>query len=149
MNSSSSPISIDLIMEILSSLPSKSVARFHCVSKLWASMLASSYFKELFRTKSLAKPRLLFAIVKKDKWRFFSLPQLHNPYEKSSSTLVAAAEFHVKFPRKILHNSNRLYFAHGYASGLIYFKGASADDRLVICNPNTGGYAVFIEERYD
>ncbi|XP_019085401.1 PREDICTED: F-box protein At2g15640-like [Camelina sativa] len=39
---SSSPISIndDLILEILSRLPSKSIARFRCLSKQWASMLS-------------------------------------------------------------------------------------------------------------
>ncbi|XP_023641931.1 F-box protein At2g23160-like [Capsella rubella] len=148
--SSSSLISIndDLILEILSRLPSKSVARFRCVSKLWASMLCSLYFKELFLTRSSAKPRLLFAIVEnfgkggsKGVWRFFSLPQLLNPYSKSSS-LVAAAEFHLKFPMLIYHNTNRLYFQHGYNSGLVYFYGAHYDNRCVICNPNTGGYTL-------
>ncbi|XP_010423874.1 PREDICTED: F-box protein At2g15640-like [Camelina sativa] len=145
MNSSSALISIDLIKEILSRLPSKSVARFRCVSKLWASMLVSPYFKELFRTRSLAKPRLLFTIVEHDKCRFFSLPQLHNPYEKSSSTLLAAAEFHVKFPRKILrinHLTNLKYFSCGYASGLLYMYGDRYQARPVICNPITGRYAI-------
>ncbi|XP_020883080.1 F-box protein At2g23160 [Arabidopsis lyrata subsp. lyrata] len=141
---SSSPISIDLIQEILSRLPLKSVARFHCVSKLWASVLDSPYFKELFLTRSSAKPRLLFATIEDGVWRFFSLPQLQNPYEKSSS-LVPAAEFHVKFPpnnMRIGHNKDQRYFQYGYASGLIYLNGDSDDDRPVICNPNTGEYAI-------
>jgi len=92
-------------MEILSRLPLKSLARFHCVSKLWASMFGSPYFKNLFLTRSSAKPRLLFALVEKGDvkeescgvWSFFSSLQLDNLYEESSSTLVAAAEFHGKF----------------------------------------------------
>ncbi|CAA0355176.1 unnamed protein product [Arabidopsis thaliana] len=83
-------------------LPSKSVARFRCVSKQCASMFASPYFKKLFQTRSSAKPSLLFAIadygIEEDySMKFFSSPQLENTYEKTSSTLVAAAEFHVKF----------------------------------------------------
>ncbi|XP_023641928.1 F-box protein At2g23160 [Capsella rubella] len=140
---SSSLISIndDLILEILSRLRSKSVAKFRCVSKLWASMLCSPYFKELFLTRSLAKPRLLLAIVEKGVWRFFSLPQLLNPYEKSSN-LVAGAEFHLKFPRLIYHIRNLRYFQHGYNSGLVYFYGSRYDNKCVICNPNTGGYTL-------
>ncbi|CAL9248879.1 unnamed protein product [Arabidopsis halleri] len=151
MNSSSS-LTNDLIMEILSRLPSKSVAKFRCVSKRWASMFASPYFKELFMTKSSAKPRLLFAIAenrtleKEDcVWSFFSSPQLENPYEKSSSTLVAAAEFHVKFsPDGLLINyyGDIKYFSIGYASGLIYIYGNRYQARPLICNPNTGRYAI-------
>ncbi|EOA37753.1 hypothetical protein CARUB_v10012576mg [Capsella rubella] len=157
MNSSPS-IPIDFMVEILSRLPANSVARFHCVSKLWASTLSSSYFKELFMAKSLAKPRLLFAIGENgnDKgkakgygmWSFFSLPQLENPFEKSTSstTLVASAESHVqKFSPASIdidYYSNIKYFSCGYNSGLIYFHGSRYQGRPVICNPNTGHYAV-------
>ncbi|EOA32561.1 hypothetical protein CARUB_v10015851mg [Capsella rubella] len=73
---SSCPISStnDLILEILSRLPSKSVARFRCMSKLWTSMLSSQYLKELFLTSSSAKPRILFAIVERD-----DRPMICNP----------------------------------------------------------------------
>ncbi|KAG7571859.1 F-box associated domain type 3 [Arabidopsis suecica] len=140
---SSSPKSIGLIHEILSRLPSKSVARFRCVSKPCASMIGSPYFTELFLTRSLAKPRLLFATVKDGVWSFFSSP--YYPYEKSSSTFVATAKFHVKFPPnniRIGHNKDRRYFSYGYTSGLIYLYGDTYDDRPVICNPYTGEYAI-------
>jgi len=52
----------DLIMEILSRLPAESVVRFCCVSKRWASMFGTPYFKELCRTRSTANPRLLFSV---------------------------------------------------------------------------------------
>ncbi|CAA0370229.1 unnamed protein product [Arabidopsis thaliana] len=141
---SSSPISIDLIAEILSRVPSKSVARFRCVSKPWASMIRRPYFTELFLTRSSPKPCILFATVADGVWSFFSLPQY--PYEKSSSASVAAsAKFHVKFPpnnMRIGHNSDRRYFSYGYTSGLIYLYGDSSDDRSVICNTYTGEYAI-------
>ncbi|XP_024010028.1 putative F-box protein At1g33020 [Eutrema salsugineum] len=53
---------VDLIPEILSRLPAKSIGRFLCVSKLWGSILHRPDFNELFLTRSLARPRLLFAI---------------------------------------------------------------------------------------
>ncbi|KAL9840898.1 putative F-box protein [Arabidopsis thaliana] len=131
----------DLILEVLSRLPLKSVARFHCVSKRWASMFGSPYFKELFLTRSSAKPRLLFAIVQNGVWRFFSSPQL----EKSSSTLVATAEFHVRLsPDNLLiyqHDDMR-YFSIGYSSGLIYLYGDRYEATPLICNPNTGRYTI-------
>ncbi|XP_020866668.1 F-box protein At1g31080-like isoform X2 [Arabidopsis lyrata subsp. lyrata] len=58
----SDSIPIDLILEILSRLPSKSIARFRCLSKLWGSMLRQPYFTELFLTRSSARPRLLIGI---------------------------------------------------------------------------------------
>ncbi|CAL9248877.1 unnamed protein product [Arabidopsis halleri] len=136
----SSFIKTNLIKEILSS---NSVARFRCVSKRWASSM----------TRSSAKPRLLFAIAENGDysaetcgvWSFFSSPQLENPYEKSSSTLVAAAEFHVKFSPenlRINHDSDIKYFSIGYAAGLIYIYGNRYQARPVICNPNTGRYAI-------
>ncbi|CAL9248876.1 unnamed protein product, partial [Arabidopsis halleri] len=147
----SSSITNDLIMEILSRLPSKSVARFRCVSKRWASMFASPYFKELFVTRSSAKPRLLFAIAEDSVWSFFSTPQLENTYEKSSSTLVAAAELHMKLsPDKLIgiyHSYDPRYFSIGYASGLIYIYGDRYMARPLICNPNTGRY-VILPNRY-
>ncbi|XP_019086130.1 PREDICTED: F-box protein At2g16450-like [Camelina sativa] len=149
---SSSHISIGLILEILSRLPSKSVARFRCVSKEWASMFGSPYFKELFLSMSSAKPRLLFAIAEdgdengKACWRFFSLPQLENPYVKSSSTtLVAATDFHVRFsPDDLLiyHSYDPRYFSCGYASGLFYIYGDRNQGRPLVCNPVTGRYAI-------
>ncbi|CAL9223021.1 unnamed protein product [Arabidopsis halleri] len=157
MNSSS--ITNDLILEIFSRLPSKSIARFHCVSKRWASNLGSPYFKELFLTRSLAKPGLLFAIAEKSNkeeeeedcvWSFFTSPQLENSYEKSSSTLVAAAEFYVRFSPDnlwISHFYDLKYFSIGYASGLLYLYGNRYQARPVICNPITGRYAI-LPNRY-
>ncbi|KAG7579310.1 F-box associated interaction domain [Arabidopsis thaliana x Arabidopsis arenosa] len=65
--------------------------------------------------------------------------------EKSSSTLVAAAEFYQKFnPDGLLicHYDDIKYFSIGYASGLIYLYGNRYQVRHVICNPITGRYAI-------
>ncbi|KAL1191310.1 putative F-box protein [Cardamine amara subsp. amara] len=52
----------ELILEILSRLSAKSVARFCCVSKLWAFIFGGPCFTELFLTRSSARPRLLFGL---------------------------------------------------------------------------------------
>ncbi|CAN8306856.1 unnamed protein product [Cochlearia groenlandica] len=50
-------IPIDLIHEILPRLPAKSTWRFHCVLKLWRSILSSPYFTELAGSStSLIRP---------------------------------------------------------------------------------------------
>ncbi|CAN7126893.1 unnamed protein product, partial [Brassica rapa subsp. narinosa] len=89
-------IPMDLINEIFSRLPAKSVARFSCFIPM-DLMLDRSYFKELFFIRSSARPRLLFS-VKQDGYDdlcLFSSPQPCDLYEKSSS-LVITADFHMK-----------------------------------------------------
>ncbi|CAH8262372.1 unnamed protein product [Arabidopsis lyrata] len=56
-----------------------------------------SIFQGVVPTRSTANLRLLFALAESGGvWSFFSSPQLENPYEKSSSTLIAHAEFHAR-----------------------------------------------------
>ncbi|KAG2326426.1 hypothetical protein Bca52824_009154 [Brassica carinata] len=131
----SASIPIDLILEILSRLPSKSVWKFHCVSKLWRSMLSCPSFKELYLTRSSSRPRLLFAVYRVGgDMRFYSSPQPHHiPFGKSS--LVVAADYHTTFPSERCN----------YASGLVCFRGKGCsveeDAMILICNPITGQYA--------
>ncbi|CAA7059241.1 unnamed protein product [Microthlaspi erraticum] len=143
-----SSIPNDLITEIFLRLPSKSVARFRCVSKQWGFILFRPYFTELFLTRSSACPRLLFA-VKFDTgdWHLFSSLQPLNPYGKQSSLLVTA-DFRMKFNRDLLMGFCR------YGSGLFYFRHERTKIRsslssneewdvlYAICNPSTGQYAV-------
>ncbi|XP_010480848.1 PREDICTED: putative F-box protein At1g33020 [Camelina sativa] len=136
-------IPIDLVLEIFSRLSAKSVGRCCCVSKLWRSTLVRPYFTELFLTKSTDHPRLLFRVRRKDEWLFFSSPQPdhNNLYEKSSSLVIAAADFHMKFSKDISQ------YNCSYVSSLIYFpniriqKEGTAPLR-VICNPITGQYSI-------
>ncbi|ESQ30647.1 hypothetical protein EUTSA_v10011962mg [Eutrema salsugineum] len=137
----SDSIPIDLVNEILSRLPAKSIARFHCVSKLWSSMLLRPYFTDLFLTRSSSRPpRLLFAVqLDGEEWCFFTSSQPQNPYEEESSSLVVTADRHMKFL-----GDNLCLESCGYASGWICFcrrTMISEDDkRTVICNPSTGQY---------
>ncbi|CAH8254084.1 unnamed protein product [Arabidopsis lyrata] len=129
----------DLLYEILSRLPTKSIARFRCVSKLWESIICRQDFTELFYTRSSSNPRLLIGIHHDGEWSFFSTPQPQNHYGKPS--LVVAADFHMKFSKDI----SPWYCS--YASGLIYFPNMcipkeDKDTKRVLCDPSTGQYAI-------
>ncbi|CAN7049534.1 unnamed protein product [Brassica rapa subsp. trilocularis] len=69
-------IPVDLIIEILLRLPTKSIARCRCVSKLWGSILRHQRAK-LFMTRSQARPQILFSFRKRD-FFFFLTPQVQN-----------------------------------------------------------------------
>lgn len=83
-------IPVDLLIEILSRLPTKSIARCRCVSKFWGSILGRTDFAELFMTRSQAHPKILFSFRKRD-FFFFLTPQIQN---KSS----VVANNHMKLP---------------------------------------------------
>ncbi|KAJ4894979.1 putative F-box protein [Raphanus sativus] len=144
----------DLVLEIFSRLPAKSVAMCCCVSKLWASILNSQYFRELFLRRSSSHPRLLFAVRGYEnttrKWKFFSSPQPHYSLDKSSHHVVTA-DSHMKYSEDM-----QLYFC-SYASGLMCCrqnKWIPKENEMhivhVICNPSTGQYVLLPKLRiYD
>ncbi|CDY42788.1 BnaC01g22780D [Brassica napus] len=78
--SSASPIPTDVIVDIFSRLPLKSIAICRCVSKLWASVLRLPYFTELFLTKSSSRPpQLLHARVTNSELFLFSSSYSRQP----------------------------------------------------------------------
>lgn len=94
--SSASPmIPVEVITDIFSRLPLKSIAKCRCVSKLWASVLRLPDFTDLFLTKSLARPKLLHARVTNSELFLYSSSS-PNPDENSSSPVVATC--HMKLP---------------------------------------------------
>ncbi|XP_010504688.1 PREDICTED: F-box protein At3g57580-like [Camelina sativa] len=127
------PLPNDLILEIFTRLPSKSVARFRTLSKHWASTLRSPDFKKQFLVRSSARPRLLFAVERYgyNEWFFFSSPQPQKRYEKS-----LPLEYHTKFSGDVCQ------YICSYASGLIYFPFVRIidEEKPLICNPITGMY---------
>ncbi|XP_019094603.1 PREDICTED: putative F-box protein At1g53360 [Camelina sativa] len=62
----SDPIPVDLLIDIFSRVPAYSIARFRCVSKSLESILRRPDFTELFLTKSVSRPRLLFVVPVND-----------------------------------------------------------------------------------
>ncbi|KAJ4894978.1 putative F-box protein [Raphanus sativus] len=131
----------DIVLEIFSRLPAKSVAMCCCVSKLWASILNSQDFKELFLTRSSSRPRLLLAIGDYT-YKFFSSPQPHYSLDKSSHHVVTA-DSHMKYLEDM-----QLCFS-SYASGLMccrQYNFNPMENNLyvvhVICNPSTGHHVL-------
>ncbi|CAA7013849.1 unnamed protein product [Microthlaspi erraticum] len=119
----SDPIPCDILIDIFSRVPGWSIARFRCVSKYWGSILRRPDFTELFLTKSLARPRILFAMEVGKELLFFSSPQPQNPAD--NSTLLATR--YKRFPKKIPYGITPPLY------GLLLLRG----DALV-CNPFTG-----------
>ncbi|CAA7018466.1 unnamed protein product [Microthlaspi erraticum] len=120
--SESDPIPTDLLIDIFSRVPGKSIERFRCLSKFWRCTLGLPYFTELFLTRSLARPRLLFAIKVDKELLFFSSPQPHNPVD--NSTLVAT-RYRMYFPKYLPSR------VHPPLRGSVF-------NEQVICNPVTG-----------
>ncbi|KAL0701128.1 hypothetical protein Bca4012_057250 [Brassica carinata] len=83
-------IPVDLIIEILLRLPTKSIARCRCVSKFWSAIINRTDFTELFMARSQARPQILFSFQKSD-FFFFLTPQVQN-----KSSLVA--KNHIRLP---------------------------------------------------
>ncbi|CAA7049600.1 unnamed protein product [Microthlaspi erraticum] len=135
---SSEQIPVDVIIEILLRLPGKSVAKFCCVSKLWASLPRRSYFTELFLTRSSSRPQLLFACQKHNGLFFFSSPQPQNPDKNSSPVAVTS---HMKIPFNFNFSKERF----PPIRGLLFLRGdQSVEGRRItvslICNPTTGQF---------
>ncbi|CAL9229997.1 unnamed protein product [Arabidopsis halleri] len=78
-NDSSDYLPEDLIAQILVKLPSKSLAKLIVVSKLWSSIIRSKSFIDLYLTRSLTRPCLLFALLRGNiiTGQFLVLPKLN------------------------------------------------------------------------
>lgn len=125
-----SNLPVDLLIDIFLSVSSKAIARLRCVSKLWSSILRRQDFTELFLTKSLTLPRLLFAFQLDDKL-FFSSSLQTPKWDKTSSPVIV--DHQTYFPKKNAISSTDYH----HLNGLI----CRQDQRprsAVICNPSTG-----------
>ncbi|KAG7654985.1 F-box-like domain superfamily [Arabidopsis suecica] len=127
----SETIPFDLVNEILTRLPVKSIARFRCLSKLCASTLNNPDFTESFFTISSSRPKLLVTCPKDGETFFFSSPK-----PRDSSPLVV--NFHMSFSINHLCGICRPVcgFIYGFNSHT-NLKGRTISKPL-ICNPSTG-----------
>ncbi|KAG7594147.1 F-box domain [Arabidopsis thaliana x Arabidopsis arenosa] len=132
-NSLFDQISVDLVINILSKLPVKSIAQCRCVSKHWSSIIRRPNYNMLFPTKSPATPRFLF-IVRNGLFGpnlfISSSPQPQNPdkylsLEATLHSLTATDYF------KICPPVNGLVCRYLRGNGCIF---------AVISNPITGEY---------
>ncbi|CAA7018513.1 unnamed protein product [Microthlaspi erraticum] len=130
-NDSEFQIPADLLIDISLRCPSKSIARFRCVSKFWFSVLGRPEFTESFLTKSLTRPRLLFAFEVDGRLFFSSSLQVPNPKDKTSSLVVV--DHQTSFPTG--GSSNEFH----HLNGLVYRQEQrKTQSVLVICHPSTG-----------
>ncbi|CAN7005874.1 hypothetical protein IGI04_009629 [Brassica rapa subsp. trilocularis] len=124
-------IPFDLIIEILSLLPAKSLFRFQSVSKQWFSTIRSKFFVDLFQTRSKSRPRLLLSLYLRDAEEqfIFSAPEHTYDDDKSSSTSVMARyDMSISAP-----GYNVLY---GAVNGFVCFKKFSCNT-IAVYNPTT------------
>ncbi|XP_019083858.1 PREDICTED: putative F-box protein At1g50870 [Camelina sativa] len=117
------PIPLDLILEILSRLPAKSIVRFLCVSKLWSSFTTVPSFISSFASRLR---RLLLTFFKKKRRFVFSLPQ-HENTDGSYSPVYSYEMQDANTWRR-----QNCYKSSASVQGVILFK------RNVIWNPTTG-----------
>ncbi|CAA7018439.1 unnamed protein product [Microthlaspi erraticum] len=123
------PILVDVIINIFSKSPTKSMAKFRCVSKLWSSIVRPPYYKELFPIRS--PPKFLFTFVGGGKVFYYTSPQPQDPVEDSS--LVAT--------RHHTHPVTNLSLVFGPVHGLVCHQCVGENYIVVVVsNPVTGQY---------
>ncbi|KAG2304869.1 hypothetical protein Bca52824_033520 [Brassica carinata] len=94
---------LDLISEILSKLPLKSVVRFRSVSKLWSSVTTDPYFINWLETRSTKKPSIALCFKRDDKLFLFLIPQDHpNSNETHSIYSQYVDSYHMTYPKSCL-----------------------------------------------
>ncbi|CAA7053920.1 unnamed protein product [Microthlaspi erraticum] len=128
-------VPLDLLIEILRSLPLKSLARFLLVSKSWATIIRSRDFIRSFSLQHslLSQPPLLLACKALDDpniWRFFS----------SSSSSASEPLSHLSFTTcaNITNPQSRCCSVDTnprYVNGLI---SLGFGREQMVCNPRTG-----------
>ncbi|KAJ4903420.1 F-box protein DOR [Raphanus sativus] len=133
------PIPIDLVFEIFSRLPVKSIAICRCVSKTWSSILRRQDFTELFLSRSCALPKLLLACQKDGDLFFFSAPQPQN-LDENPSPVVASCYMKLSLDA---YFRNGAFEISGLDQGLMGLTHQWIGEKRkysvpVICNPSTG-----------
>ncbi|KAF8113335.1 hypothetical protein N665_0051s0029 [Sinapis alba] len=83
----------ELIIEILSRLPSKSIAICRRVSKEWESLLLTPAFTDSFLAISSAQPRILLTFKCRGKWHYCSTLQ---PQHLDKELSVVEADYHMR-----------------------------------------------------
>ncbi|XP_010510110.1 PREDICTED: putative F-box protein At2g19630 [Camelina sativa] len=107
------PISIDLVIEIFSWLPAKSIARCRCVSKLWNAVLRRPDFTELHLSRSSSSPKLLFVLRNMNGFVFFTSHLPQNPVDNSSIAVASNRLSHFPCRNGIVGPSNGFVLLRG------------------------------------
>ncbi|KAG2311144.1 hypothetical protein Bca52824_022701 [Brassica carinata] len=128
-DSCTTTIPFDLIIEILTRLPAKSVRRFQSVSKLWFSTIRTKNFVDSFLSSSKTMPRLLLLCLQFETGKRFilSAPEHNNNEDDKSSSIVT--------PKHDMEISDLVYYTMSCpANGLLC---CIRDSSITVCNPAT------------
>jgi len=131
-NSVFDQISVDLIVNIMSKLPVKSIAQCRCVSKLWSSIIRRPNYNMLFPAKSPAAPRFLFIVANGlygPNFFISSSPQPQYPDKHSSLEATLHISSIATDYCQICPPVNGLVCRYMYGKDFIY---------VVVSNPITG-----------
>ncbi|CAA0271461.1 unnamed protein product [Arabidopsis thaliana] len=131
-NSVFDQISVDLIVNIMSKLPVKSIAQCRCVSKLWSSIIRRPNYNMLFPAKSQAAPRFLFIVANGlygPNFFISSSPQPQYPDKHSSLEATLHISSIATDYCQICPPVNGLVCRYMYGKDFIY---------VVVSNPITG-----------
>lgn len=130
-------IPIDLLIDIFSRVPAKTIATLRCISKLWGSILRRTDFTDLFLAMSSTRPRLLlFTFQAEGNIFFFSSPLPQNPHENSSPLLpIRYHVHHLHSPNDFISKVDRPN--HGFICRQDQ-DVTRLNTTIVICNPVTG-----------
>lgn len=126
-------IPFDLTREILVRLPAKSLMRFRCVSKQWASLTSDKDFINSFTTRSQERSCLLLNFQKNDKQVFVSLSQ----HKNLETCLPHVEDYHLTLKKE---DRYKPCFQFQSVHGLVSFHYLT---HIVVWNPSVGEYATF------
>ncbi|KMT17808.1 hypothetical protein BVRB_2g033470 [Beta vulgaris subsp. vulgaris] len=123
----------EIIVDILTRLPTKSIGRFRCVSKKWKSLLSQPHFikTQLNRTKHLPREEESLILFSDESESLYST-QLKNADSLSEEITASASKFCLDDHR---FDSETFYRNMASCDGLILVK--DEEDKLVLANPTT------------
>ncbi|CAH8383663.1 unnamed protein product [Eruca vesicaria subsp. sativa] len=129
-------IPVDLIVEILSLLPVKSIIRFQSVSKQWFSIIRSKDLWETFLTRSKTRPHLLVVleIFPPGKLLLFSVPE--HKEDSNDKTPTANSRQDMTRSKDDYYHLSSLP-VNGFVSFTHIFYSTIFWNSITVCNPIT------------
>lgn len=130
------PIPFDMIVEIFTRLPGKSLIKFKCISKTWCSIINTRSFSDSFISISLSRPRILFADIIRSvdeshcHFRFFSSPY---PPRKSDDSSQLSMIYKLNIPLTDKFQS----YQYTSLRGFIFIGSLLPHRKSMVCNPIT------------
>ncbi|CAH8383677.1 unnamed protein product [Eruca vesicaria subsp. sativa] len=134
---STTTLPVDIIIEILSLLPAKSIIRFQSVSKEWFSIIRSKDLADTFLTRSKTRPHLLVVLelFSPGKLHWFSVPEHKDNSNDKTSRAISRQD--------MTHSTDVYYYffsslpVNGFVCFTHTFYSTSLWNSITVCNPIT------------